>query len=251
MPARHVQALLAACGLYGLLLAIACVVPNAGAWRGGRRLRARVPPQRWLQAGAVQDVVWPRLPPAQPSPRACCPPRPCRRAPHHCRLVCPHCALHPALQAAGALPGCAVWRCGCTGRTAARPSCRPCRRPGRPAAGGPPALASPSGRQAGSPTHASEPLPQTFVKNAVVATTIAAAPVAGALAAGAAGPGLRAVVAPAAYLFMSILHREILMDIQVGGWSWAPWSMRGWVTGAGGHSGRPGMCWVWMAGARQ
>lgn len=46
-----------------------------------------------------------------------------------------------------------------------------------------------------------------------MATTIAAAPLAGALAAGAAGPGLRCMAAPTAYLFMSILHREILMDI--------------------------------------
>ena len=58
---------------------------------------------------------------------------------------------------------------------------------------------------------------QTLVKNVVVAATIAAAPLAGALAAGAAGPGLRAVLPPCLFLFLGILHREIIMDIQVGG----------------------------------
>ncbi len=56
---------------------------------------------------------------------------------------------------------------------------------------------------------------QTLVKNCVVATTIAAAPLAGALAAGAAGPGLHAVLAPSAFLWLGIMHREIMMDIQV------------------------------------
>lgn len=55
---------------------------------------------------------------------------------------------------------------------------------------------------------------QTLVKNCVVATTIAAAPLAGALAAGAAGPGLHAVLAPSAFLWLGIMHREIMMDIQ-------------------------------------
>ena len=55
-----------------------------------------------------------------------------------------------------------------------------------------------------------------LAKNLVVAATIAAAPLAGALAAGAAGAGLRAVLAPTAFLFLGILHREIMMDIQVG-----------------------------------
>lgn len=58
---------------------------------------------------------------------------------------------------------------------------------------------------------------QTFVKNCVVAATIAAAPLGGALAAGAAGPALRAVAAPCLFLFLGIMHREVLMDIQVGG----------------------------------
>ena len=49
----------------------------------------------------------------------------------------------------------------------------------------------------------------------VVASIIAAAPLAGALAAGAAGPGLRAVAAPCLFLWLGILHREIVMDIQV------------------------------------
>lgn len=54
-----------------------------------------------------------------------------------------------------------------------------------------------------------------LAKNLVVASTIAVAPLAGALAAGAAGPGLRAVLAPSAFLFLGIMHREIMMDIQV------------------------------------
>lgn len=55
---------------------------------------------------------------------------------------------------------------------------------------------------------------QTLVKNCVVATTIAAAPLAGALAAGAGGPGLHAVLGPSAFLWLGIMHREIMMDIQ-------------------------------------
>lgn len=59
--------------------------------------------------------------------------------------------------------------------------------------------------------------PQTLVKNCVVACVIAAAPLAGALAAGAGGgPGLRAVLAPCAFLWLGIMFREIMMDIQVG-----------------------------------
>lgn len=56
-----------------------------------------------------------------------------------------------------------------------------------------------------------------LAKNLVVASTIAAAPLAGALAAGAAGPGLRAVLVPTAFLWLGILQREIMMDIQVCG----------------------------------
>ncbi|PRW20525.1 pyruvate carboxylase isoform A [Chlorella sorokiniana] len=56
---------------------------------------------------------------------------------------------------------------------------------------------------------------QTLVKNCVVACVIAAAPLAGALAAGAGGgPGLRAVLAPCAFLWLGIMFREIMMDIQ-------------------------------------
>lgn len=59
-------------------------------------------------------------------------------------------------------------------------------------------------------------LPQTLVKNCVVACIIAAAPLAGALAAGAGGgPGLRAVLAPCAFLWLGIMFRELMMDIQV------------------------------------
>jgi 4-hydroxybenzoate polyprenyltransferase len=54
----------------------------------------------------------------------------------------------------------------------------------------------------------------TLVKNLAVASTIAAAPLAGALAAGAAGPGLRTVLGPSAFLFLGIMQREIMMDIQ-------------------------------------
>lgn len=50
----------------------------------------------------------------------------------------------------------------------------------------------------------------------MVACVIAAAPLAGALAAGAGGgPGLRAVLAPCAFLWLGIMFREIMMDIQV------------------------------------
>lgn len=56
---------------------------------------------------------------------------------------------------------------------------------------------------------------RTLVKNCVVACIIAAAPLAGALAAGAGGgPGLRAVLAPCAFLWLGIMFRELMMDIQ-------------------------------------
>jgi 4-hydroxybenzoate polyprenyltransferase len=69
-----------------------------------------------------------------------------------------------------------------------------------------------------------------LAKNLVVASTIAAAPLAGALAAGAAGPGLKAVLAPTAFLWLGILQREIMMDIQV----------RKKIKGAGDGGGRVG-----------
>ncbi|KAK9814843.1 hypothetical protein WJX72_012464 [[Myrmecia] bisecta] len=54
----------------------------------------------------------------------------------------------------------------------------------------------------------------TCVKNATVAAIIAASPIAGALAAGASSLGVRAVIAPCAFVFLAIMYREILMDIQ-------------------------------------
>lgn len=118
-------------------------------------------------------------------------------------VLAPHCATHTAGGPAGR---------GLLPRRAPEPG-----RPGRPPTA-PPAGVRLIVAVSSAATVLYTPIfkKQTLVKNCVVATTIAAAPLAGALAAGAAGPGLHAVLAPSAFLWLGILHREIMMDIQVG-----------------------------------